>query len=64
VLVAVGVALYFQRLLEQGFVVASIGEGGEVFHGWRIILQERHAWKKVTELPGLFKAYGRATTYI
>ena len=32
VLVAVGVGLDVEGLLQQGFVVARIGEGSEVFH--------------------------------
>ena len=32
-LVAVGVGLDFQSLLQQGLVVVRTGEGGEIFHG-------------------------------
>ena len=32
VLVAVGIGLDFQRLLQQGFIVVRVGEGSKVFH--------------------------------
>ncbi len=64
VLVTVRVGLYFQGLLQQGFVVARIGEGGEVFHGLKIIPQEQHAGEKQPDQSRWPRLIKGTATYI
>ena len=54
VLIAVRVSLNFQGLPQQRFVVARIGEGSEVFHGFRIRPQERCPRQKAATHPAGF----------